>query len=72
MKHTTMHLVAKGYQVLDLTWFLNKKSVKALTNTLQTAHISPETFVVLIFSVTKFKQEDDTVAIAARVGGEGG
>ena len=42
MNRTTAQLVAKGYRVLDLTqksWFLNKKSVEALTNTLPAACI---------------------------------
>ena len=37
MKRTSGHLMAKGYRVLDLTqknWFLSKKSVENLANTL--------------------------------------
>ena len=64
--------------MLDLTqksWFLNKNSVEALTNTLQAACIPVDTFVVLdLFgnTSTKFRQADDTLALATRVGGEWG
>ena len=77
MKRTAVQLVAKGYQVLDLTqksWFLNKKTVEALTNTLQVACIPANTFVVLdLFGNTsaKFRQADDTLALATRVGKRG-
>ena len=77
MKRTTMQLVAKGFRVLDLTqksWFLNKKSVEALTNTFQAACIPADTFVVLdLFgnTSTKFRQADDTLALSTRVGGRG-
>ena len=77
MKRTVAQLVAKGYRVMDLTqksWFLNKKSVEALTNTLQAARITVDTFVVLdLFgnTSTKFRQADNTLALATRVGKRG-
>ena len=77
MKRTAAQLVAKGYCVMDLTqksWFLNKKSVEALTNTLQAARIPADTFVILdLFgnTSTKFRQADDTLALATKVGGRG-
>ena len=78
MRRTAAQLVAKGYRVMDLTqksWFLNKKSVEALTNTLQSARIPADTFLILdLFgnTSTKFRQADDTLALATKVGGEGG
>ena len=63
--------------MLDLTqksWFLNKNSVEALTNTLQAACIPVDTFVVLdLFgnTSTKFRQADDTCT-SHKGGGEGG
>ena len=64
------HIVFK-FKVLR-RWFLNKKSVEALTNTLQVARIPADTFVILdLFgnTSTKFRQADDTLALATRVGG---
>ena len=77
MRRTAVQLVAKGYSVMDLTqksWFLNKKSVEALTNTLQSACIPADTFLILdLFgnTSTKFRQADDTLALATKVGGGG-
>ena len=71
-------LVAKGYRVLDLTqksWFLNKKTVEELTNTLQVARIPLGTIVVLdLFrnTSTKYRQADDTLALASKAGGATG
>ena len=57
---------------MDLTqksWFLNKKTVEALTNTLQAARIPADTFFGN--TSTKFRQADDTLALATKVGGRG-
>ena len=78
MKCTLCQLVAKGYRVLDLTqksWFLNKKTVEELTNTLQVVHIPLGTIVVLdLFgnTSTKYRQADDTLALASKAGGATG
>ena len=62
--------------MLDLmqkSWFLTKKTVEELTNTLQVARIPLGTIVVLdLFgnTSTKYRQAEDTLALASR-GGRG-
>ena len=77
MKRTTMQLVAKGFRVQDLTqksWFLNKKSVEALTNTFQaacTVSLRTPSWYLTCLASTKFRQANNTLALATRVGGGG-
>ena len=75
MKRTAVQLVAKGYRVLDLTQKVGFLTKNQLRHTLQAARIPADTFVVLdLFgnTSTKFRQADDTLALATRVGGEWG
>ena len=72
MKRTAVQLVAKGYRVLDLTQKVGFLTKNQLRHTLQAARIPADTFVVLdLFgnTSTKFRQADDTLALATRVGG---
>ena len=66
-----------GYRVKDLTqksWILGKKSCDALAAALLADRIPADTTVVLdLFgnTSTKFRQEDDTLALAVKNGGGG-
>ena len=54
---------------------MNKKTVEELTNTLQVARIPLGTIVVLdLFgnTSTKYRQADDTLALASKAGGATG
>ena len=79
MQWTIVQLRQTGYQVKDLTqksWVLGKKSCDALGSALLADCIPRGTTVILDFfgnTSTKFKQEDNTLALAVRhVGGGGG
>ena len=60
---------------MQKSWFLNKKTVEELTKTLQVARIPLGTIVVLdLFgnTSTKYRQADDTLALASKAGGATG
>ena len=78
MQRTIVQLRQTGYRVKDLTqksWVLGKKSCDALSAALVADRIPMGTTVVLdLFgnTSTKFKQEDNTLALAVIQGGGGG
>ena len=78
MQRTISQLRQTGYRVRDLTqksWVLGKKSCDTLAGAILADSIPADTTVVLdLFgnSSTKFRQEDDTLALAVKNGGGGG
>ena len=78
MQQTIVQLRQTRYRVKDLTqksWVMGKKSCDALGAALLADRIPMGTTVVLdLFgnTSTKFKQEDDTLALAVKHGGGGG
>ena len=78
MQQTIVQLRQTRYQVKDLTqksWVMGKKSCNALGAALLADRIPMGTTLVLdLFrnTSTKFKQEDDTLALAVKHGGGGG
>ena len=77
MQRTISQLRQTGYRVRDLTqksWVLGKKSCNALAGAILADRIPADTTVVLdLFgnTSTKFRQEDDTLALAVKNGGGG-
>ena len=77
MQRTITQLRQHRYRVTDLSqksWVQGKKSCDALAAALLADHISADTTVVLdVFgnTSTKFRQEDDNLALAIKNGGEG-
>ena len=75
MQRTISQLRQTGYRVRDLTqksWVLGKKSCDALAAAILADRIPADTTVVLdLFgnTSTKFRQEDNTLALAVKTGG---
>ena len=80
MKRVIPFLVAKGLTVSDLTqqsWHLNKRNTDTLKNMLEGVCMHAGSFLIAdLFGNTsvKYRQEDDTLALAVKTGGgsEGG
>ena len=75
MQRTISQLRQTGYRVRDLTqksWVLGKKSRDALAAAILADRIPADTTVVLYLfgnRSTKFRQEDNTLALAVKTGG---
>ena len=78
MKRVIPFLTAKGLTVTDLTqqsWHLNKRNTESLKNMLEGVRMHAGSFLIAdLFGNTsvKYRQEDDTLALAVKSGGRGG
>ena len=78
MNRVIPFLTAKGLTVTDLTqqsWHLNKRNTESLKNMLEGVRMHAGSFLIAdLFGNTsvKYRQEDDTLALAVKSGGRGG
>ena len=78
MKRVIPFLTAKGLTVTDLTqqsWHLNKRNTESLKNMLEGVRMHAGSFLIAdLFGNTsvKYRQEDDTLALAVKSGGGNG
>ena len=78
MKQVIPFLLAKGLIVTDLTqqsWHLNKRNTESLKIMLEGVRMHTGSFLIVdLFGNTsvKYRQEDDTLALAVKTGGAGG